>query len=132
MHNKIKKFDATKAAFRVAMFALFIKIQELITIRSKSVLTKQFHAKLKVDLECTSAAAFSKYKRKCRRIYDLVDILGKAGATLMALYITIHILENVVEGVWDVIIQKLNENEELKNFCNNIQQDDNQILPIFI
>lgn len=83
-------------------------------------------------LECRSNTAFSKYKRKCKRVHNLVEILGKAGALLMSFYITIHLLENAQDSEWNLILMKLQMNNLLKAFCKTINKDEYEILPVFI
>lgn len=132
IHHKIKKFDATKSASQVAVFALFIKMQELFQIPSKFPNVKQFYQQFRDHLECRSNTAFSKYKRECKCVHNLVEILGKAGASLMSFYITIHLLENAQDSDWNLILLKLEVNDLLKAFFNTIKQDKNEILPVFI
>lgn len=88
-------------------------MQTLIELGNKSPNSKEFDNQLAKKLECTSITAFSKHKRKCKRVAELGKLLGATGASLTALYITIHCLENAVNDDWNKILQILTDNTEL-------------------
>ncbi|KAG2190369.1 hypothetical protein INT46_008030 [Mucor plumbeus] len=131
VHQKIQKFNTTKAASQVAMFASLLKIHDLILLGNRSSEIKEFNLKLAANLDCKSSSSFSKYKRKCKRVHQLSEIVGNGGASLLCFYTKIHTLENASDAEWNLILNKLEDSTEYRAFSMTIIQDEHGILPIF-
>lgn len=98
----------------------------------RSLEVKEFNKSLQLKLECKSSQQFSKYKRKCKRVNQLAEIVGRAGATLLSIYVTIFMLENAKDMEWNQMLNNVDKNLDFKAFCMTVKQDDDMTLPIFV
>lgn len=95
------------------------------------------------------STAFSKYKRRCKRISELVKIVHKmnhptqlvdevdnidnackASAFLLGMYITIHSLENDAPDAWKVLIAELKAHKAYLEFAQTLDLADDGRTPV--
>lgn len=125
-------FEAIKETSQVAIFSVLQKLHTLIELGTqKTTNEKRFHIELSKKLSIKPDPALGKIKQKCKRVNHIPNILGKAGASLMAHYIQINFLENATPDEWDPILNEVQENQEVVTFCSTLVLDNNEVLPIF-
>lgn len=83
------------------------------------------------QLEIKSGSAFSKLKKKRKRVDALVDVVADAVSCLSGMFVTIYTLENASEKEWDALTEALQQQNEYVVFRMAIEMADNDdILPV--
>ncbi|KAL7308346.1 hypothetical protein PS15m_011561 [Mucor circinelloides] len=91
---------------------------------------KGFLMELRTLVGLKSSSAVSKFQRRCKRVAELVDVVGnQAGASVLGLYITIYLLENDMEGAWKLLLKDIKAQRQFLQFTKSLQLASDQSNP---
>jgi len=131
VNSKIVKNETTKEMSQVRLFAYIHNLHENIHAAKEQPDFKGFLKDLKEKLELKTSTQMSKLQRKCKRVNQLVYVVGNAaGAFLLGMYITLHSLENDADESWKLLISELRAHEYLA-LTKTITLANDNVTPVF-
>ncbi|KAK4520013.1 uncharacterized protein ATC70_008141 [Mucor velutinosus] len=125
INRKIKSMTMARYLSQTATFVYLLRMNSIIRRAEKEANVRDFNEGLMEGLEFTKTQQLSKFKRKCRRVDELVEYFGQAGGCSLGMYIPIFTLENGGNDDWLELVNDLKRQTEFYVYCMTLTVDEN-------
>lgn len=131
VNSRIVGSEAAREIAQVRVFAYLYHMHINIESARQQPDFKGFLMELRTLVGLKSSPAVSKFQRRCKRVAELVDVVGnQAGASVLGLYSTIYSLENDMEEAWKLLLKDIKAQRQFLEFTKSLQLASDQVTPI--